>query len=394
MNKNQEGITLIALVITIIVLLILAGVSIAMLTGQNGILMQAENSKEQTEDSKNWEQVKLAVTTGKLENITNGTDINTAIQNELRKTDSAATVTGETDEKEITYFGKVYNVNVETGATSGGEDAFQKPDYNEAMLSLKQKDYVLYDTGKAEVGENGKILCQVLYEASSPYGLQIIPVDCIKENGEYMRFSPISDELYEYPRFSDEEINFAISEYNSAIQTLNEKALEFYNSDYILDARCVGSNPINKNSENTYTTVKIGMDNSEELVDTKIKDEDNNYIADYEELEKLNLLHTNASTTSDNIGYWLASRYNDEGLVYSIYPGLRFKLRTVDYEEYEAPGNEGSYNSDYILGIYYTGATWTSTFKYLFFRPVFLLKGDLQITTGNGQQATPYELGV
>lgn len=44
MNK-QKGITLIALVITIIVLLILAGVSIAMLTGQNGILTQANNAK-------------------------------------------------------------------------------------------------------------------------------------------------------------------------------------------------------------------------------------------------------------------------------------------------------------------------------------------------------------
>ena len=34
--KSQKGITLIALVITIIVLLILAGVTIAMLTGENG----------------------------------------------------------------------------------------------------------------------------------------------------------------------------------------------------------------------------------------------------------------------------------------------------------------------------------------------------------------------
>ena len=43
--KQKKGITLIALVITIIVLLILAGVSIAMLTGQNGILTQANNAK-------------------------------------------------------------------------------------------------------------------------------------------------------------------------------------------------------------------------------------------------------------------------------------------------------------------------------------------------------------
>ena len=39
-KTNNKGITLIALVITIIVLLILAGVSIAMLTGKNGILTQ------------------------------------------------------------------------------------------------------------------------------------------------------------------------------------------------------------------------------------------------------------------------------------------------------------------------------------------------------------------
>ena len=46
--KEQKGITLIALVITIIVLLILAGVSIAMLTGDNGILTQANNSKSES----------------------------------------------------------------------------------------------------------------------------------------------------------------------------------------------------------------------------------------------------------------------------------------------------------------------------------------------------------
>ena len=43
--KNQKGITLIALVITIIVLLILAGISIAMLAGNNGVLTKASDSK-------------------------------------------------------------------------------------------------------------------------------------------------------------------------------------------------------------------------------------------------------------------------------------------------------------------------------------------------------------
>ena len=48
---ERKGITLIALVITIIVLLILAGVSIAMLTGENGIITQAQKAKENTEQS-------------------------------------------------------------------------------------------------------------------------------------------------------------------------------------------------------------------------------------------------------------------------------------------------------------------------------------------------------
>ena len=50
-KKSINGITLIALVITIIVLLILAGVSIATLTGENGILTRANNAKTNTEQA-------------------------------------------------------------------------------------------------------------------------------------------------------------------------------------------------------------------------------------------------------------------------------------------------------------------------------------------------------
>ena len=59
-NFKNQGITLIALVITIIVLLILAGVSIAMLIGENGILTQAQNAKKSTETAAVQEQRDLA----------------------------------------------------------------------------------------------------------------------------------------------------------------------------------------------------------------------------------------------------------------------------------------------------------------------------------------------
>ena len=60
-RELNNGITLIALVITIIILLILAGISIAMLTGDNGILNKATTAKEETTKASAEEKVKIAV---------------------------------------------------------------------------------------------------------------------------------------------------------------------------------------------------------------------------------------------------------------------------------------------------------------------------------------------
>ena len=57
--RNNKGITLIALVVTIIVLLILAGVSIAMLTGKNGILTQGEKAKTDTANAEAVERINM-----------------------------------------------------------------------------------------------------------------------------------------------------------------------------------------------------------------------------------------------------------------------------------------------------------------------------------------------
>ena len=64
--KRNKGITLIALVVTIIVLLILAGISISLLAGQNGILNRATQAKEENEESKEKEEIGLAVTASRI----------------------------------------------------------------------------------------------------------------------------------------------------------------------------------------------------------------------------------------------------------------------------------------------------------------------------------------
>ena len=74
---SNKGITLIALVATIIVLLILAGISIAMLTGENGILTQAKNAKSETENAQVAEENILANYDSYINATTNGNTVYT-----------------------------------------------------------------------------------------------------------------------------------------------------------------------------------------------------------------------------------------------------------------------------------------------------------------------------
>ena len=89
--KNEKGITLIALVITIIVLLILAGVTIATLTGENGILTKATEANLQTQIGEEKEAINLAMQALLIDKVDNpdnyqdGIINNTQLKNEMDK---------------------------------------------------------------------------------------------------------------------------------------------------------------------------------------------------------------------------------------------------------------------------------------------------------------------
>ena len=114
-QEAQKGITLIALVITIIVLLILAGVSIAMLTGQNGILTQAQNAKTTTENKSAEEKVKLAVMGARADD---GTLTVGKLRTELAN--YGGTVEGDTFPVTATVDGKSFTVDNKGNVTSTG----------------------------------------------------------------------------------------------------------------------------------------------------------------------------------------------------------------------------------------------------------------------------------
>lgn len=114
-TKENKAITLVALVITIIVLLILAGISISMLTGEHGILQRAEGAKKNTEIASAKEQIQVEVlgsygTDGKL-------DMNT-LKTNLEKI--GAIVTGEDFPLTVTLNGFTFTVDSDGNVEKAG----------------------------------------------------------------------------------------------------------------------------------------------------------------------------------------------------------------------------------------------------------------------------------
>ena len=122
---NAKGITLIALVITIIVLLILAGVSIAMLTGQNGILTQAQKAKTTTDNKSAEEKVKLAVMAARSQSENASLDLE-KLTTEVT-TNYGGQVEGGTFLATVTIDGKSFTVSSTGEVTATGDSTPNPP---------------------------------------------------------------------------------------------------------------------------------------------------------------------------------------------------------------------------------------------------------------------------
>ena len=131
-QNTNSGITLIALVITIIVLLILAGVSIAMLTGENGVLTKATEAKNQTEIAQEKEEISMAYAASKANKVDQVADPVTAseLQGELDKLNSLG-VADDSNGLKVTYGERVYTIDQTTGKITGPEGA-EPPEENTA----------------------------------------------------------------------------------------------------------------------------------------------------------------------------------------------------------------------------------------------------------------------
>ena len=173
--RKEKGITLIALIITIIVLLILSAVALNTLFGAGGILTNSEQSVGQYNNSVNKEQEDLNKLSGYLENYLNnssGNNIKTEFEKDPNKyrhpgqsediKDIAISEDGESvnlnlwayelmTDKETgeSYYELVSKATLNNSATYSGAPAY-KGEYNDdGSIEGKQHIYIMLKQGRS-----------------------------------------------------------------------------------------------------------------------------------------------------------------------------------------------------------------------------------------------------
>ena len=316
--KSTNGITLIALVITIIVLLILAGISISMLSGDNSILQRATDAKHVSEEAQIKEKVQLAYLAAISERqrevnkdnliVTLDYEFGTG-KYELLEDLSGVTIDG----KNYLFDGTITPAIPKEYSSEIKEKLKTDPT---ASLAEKKSPYVTY---------NGKMY-RVLYDADSEYGwIEIIsenPLKTVLLGTDDTSVSP-EDFIYTGTVTTFDGFKNAAASYNRAITTLNEATQEYLTN--ITDrARCVGSNPSSPEDimETTYTNSYAYMETYS--WNNRFKVADTNYTKDKNQMDALGLTTFSDKTISSS--YWLASRNVDAYSSQSRKPSKSYNL--------------------------------------------------------------------
>ena len=254
---NKKGITLISLVITIIILLILAGVSIAMLTGENGILTQAKKAKDETENAQIEEENILITYEDYINNEINDTAIVGEIVENGNKQysnngtaiipEGFAIVPGLDNVKEGLVISDVANDTINKG------NQFVWIPVEEAIVDTEDEANV----NKAMAIKNGENYKGVLYnffETGSE-----IRSGCTTTNDGYREPDIVTSgtdydgQYYLEAGFNslDEMVKQLQSEYNKMIESVN-KYHGFYVGRYELGLE--GTTPVSKKTQDDIIT--------------------------------------------------------------------------------------------------------------------------------------------
>ena len=255
--KESKGITLIALVITIIVLLILAGVTIATLTGDNGILKKAGDAKTQTEQAKEDENLKIAIagsygTDGKL----NLKDLKDNLENQ-----------GIDYDKNNTGFPLEVIVNGEKKKIDANGNII------ESIQSLKTKGTVFKDTTTLEDTYGNQV--------TIPKGFKIADDSATEVTGGIV----IEDATYTNT-IGSQFVWIPVGTGENAIKKSNKETVDI----------ALGRYEFTKNSDGTITTSEYSGSNTEDTTANHNSDYKNAIAKDIEEFK---------TSVKNNHGYYI-----------------------------------------------------------------------------------------
>lgn len=302
--KEQKGITLIVLAITLIVLLILTGISISTAVGDNGVLKKAQEGKLETRGA----SVQEACDYWKSEKVSE--EYINIKQKKLEK------LLDELREQRLLLDDEIDIINKTGKVTIGSRTII----FNVTTVAevLKPGDYVNYVVGTGKGTNNGQYLITTSQTGYSED--QTFNVTNYKEKWRV---------LYDYETYGRVEIisstNILINDtqkvltlsgkdgYNNIVSTLNGMSRYYINEKYAKSARSVGSNPNNPEGFSEYYITKYTGFSS---YDNQFIVDDSFYITDLEAINTSDIKKINQS-------YWLASRDIDNST--SNYLGFYYR---------------------------------------------------------------------
>lgn len=199
--KETKGITLIALTVSIVILLILAGVSINMLVGQNGILDKASEAKRQTEDASDLEYLQTKAYESVTDYYINGKS-GSETEYILKKLGEIDGITTDIIQETVFYKGKIYDVNEIVGIS------------NEKRAIESQEGLTQITAANATSDDDKKILSEVDEDGNAKVRMIIVEEITDKGNlkavipgGFYYVTGKITEGLVISDKFGDDDSN-------------------------------------------------------------------------------------------------------------------------------------------------------------------------------------------
>ena len=366
--KNSKGITLVALVITIIILLILAGISISALTN-TGIFQKAKDAKQKSENAALDQNTKL-------DEYENEIDKYIPKANSLAKAvkvgDYVAYTPDEPDNNALTtlktnlknYSGASDNttnsaIDIEKGLKWRVLDVDETTGQvrlisaTPTKKSIELKGYNGYNNAVKLLDD----ACSTLYNSKLATKVQNLKIEDIQDKMKEKDYSklyseygktPIQPENKKYPSILAQEKNQKVNEYEGTLDL--SKQDNYINQTDVLEA----------NSLELKITLwgKIGETGPKVLTADDFEGDDGKIYSDM---------------FCKDYTYWMSSR-----CIYADSDRAGFIVRCV---------SSGGVFANILY--YSSGREDSGGFA---FRPVITLNSNVQVTSGNGTESTPFEI--